>query len=217
MTCARENTVLELLRGRFSEWQENGFIPSRAIERGGDKTEEPIRTRGWTHWHHLFNPRQLLMHGLFGKNIIETEDYSKMSVCALGLSIAPAVDRLARLCGVDPHQSKGPGSTNHVFLNQALNTQYVYGARALCGLIKFYITDFKTNFEIHENTEISTADTREVLNVSDIWFTDPPYADAINYHELTDFFLSWYEKHLPEAFPDGTPTPKSFSHPGFRR
>ncbi|MFV9645420.1 MAG: hypothetical protein ACNYWU_06315, partial [Desulfobacterales bacterium] len=34
------------------------------------------------------------------------------------------------------------------------------------------------------------------------WITDPPYADAINYHELTDFFLAWYEKHLPKAFPE---------------
>ena len=30
---------------------------------------------------------------------------------------------------------------------------------------------------------------------------DPPYADAINYHELSEFFLSWYEKRLPDLFP----------------
>ena len=62
---ARENKVLELLRERFAEWQREGFIPSKAIPEGGDKTEEPIRTRGWTHWHHLFTPRQLLVNGLF--------------------------------------------------------------------------------------------------------------------------------------------------------
>ena len=60
---ARETNVLELLRERFTEWQREGFIPSKAIPEGGDKTEEPIRTRGWTHWHHLFTPRQLLMLG----------------------------------------------------------------------------------------------------------------------------------------------------------
>ena len=57
---ARENRVIELLKERFSEWQKKGYIPSRRIERGGDKTEEPIRTRGWSYWHHLFTPRQLL-------------------------------------------------------------------------------------------------------------------------------------------------------------
>jgi hypothetical protein len=28
------------------------------------------------------------------------------------------------------------------------------------------------------------------------------YADAVNYHELGDFFLSWYEKNLPNVFPN---------------
>ena len=36
-----------------------GLVPDMPIE-PGDKTDEPIRTRGWTHWHHLFGPRQLL-------------------------------------------------------------------------------------------------------------------------------------------------------------
>ena len=60
----REARVLELLRERFADWQDKGYIPSRRIE-PGDKTDEPIRTRGWTHWHHLFTPRQLLDHRLY--------------------------------------------------------------------------------------------------------------------------------------------------------
>jgi putative DNA methylase len=35
--------------------------------------------------------------------------------------------------------------------------------------------------------------------------TDPPYADAVNYHELGDFFLAWYDKQLARAFPEWTP------------
>src|SRR5690606_31062842 len=34
------------------------------------------------------------------------------------------------------------------------------------------------------------------------WITDPPYADAVNYHELGDFFLAWYDKQIPKLFPD---------------
>src|SRR5713101_2603427 len=55
-----EAKVLQLLRERFHTWQAKGYLPSRRIERGA-KTDEPVRTRGWTHWHHLFNPRQLLV------------------------------------------------------------------------------------------------------------------------------------------------------------
>ena len=58
----REARALALLRERFPEWQAMGCIPSRTITPGA-KTDEPIRTRGWTHWHHLFTPRQLLTLG----------------------------------------------------------------------------------------------------------------------------------------------------------
>ena len=59
----REAHALALLRERFAEWQTLGYIPSRMIL-PGSKTDEPVRTRGWTYWHHLFAPRQLLTLGL---------------------------------------------------------------------------------------------------------------------------------------------------------
>ena len=198
----REDMVLALLNERFAEWQEKGFIPSRAIERGGVKTEEPIRTRGWTHWHHLFNPRQLLMHGDYLNHFYKVYPHSKVLVAGANLSIGPSLDTQARLCGWNPHKSKGPGSSNHVFLNQALNTQYLYSVRPILGLQKFYLTAFKSLFSATTPSQVLTSDARNIPEENDIWLTDPPYADAVNYHELTDFFLAWYEKHLPKAFPD---------------
>ncbi len=38
-----------------------------------------------------------------------------------------------------------------------------------------------------------------------MWITDPPYADAVAYHELADFFLAWYDKQLLKAFPQWLP------------
>ena len=32
---------------------------------------------------------------------------------------------------------------------------------------------------------------------SDIWITDPPYADAIHYHEITEYFIAWLSKSPP--------------------
>lgn len=46
------------------------------------------------------------------------------------------------------------------------------------------------------------SDAREVKTVSDFWITDPPYADAVNYHELSEYFLAWDKALLPKAFPD---------------
>ncbi|MDD9983187.1 MAG: hypothetical protein OXU81_17820 [Gammaproteobacteria bacterium] len=60
----REERALVLLRERFEEWQALGYIPSRKIAQG-DETTRLMRERGWTHWHHLFTPRQLLCIGKF--------------------------------------------------------------------------------------------------------------------------------------------------------
>ncbi len=37
---------------------------------------------------------------------------------------------------------------------------------------------------------------------NDLWITDPGYGDAVNYDEVSEFFLAWYDKQLPKIFPD---------------
>ncbi len=58
-----------------------------------------------------------------------------------------------------------------------------------------------SKFKVKIN-DIKTMDARDVNKKSDIWITDPPYADAINYHELSEFFLAWDEKAIDEMFND---------------
>jgi putative DNA methylase len=89
----REERVLSLLLERFDDWQREGYLPSWKIEPGA-KTDEPVRTRGWTYWHHLFTPRQLLILGLLSEklelitrllcfNIRMTEHYDGRATCCL--------------------------------------------------------------------------------------------------------------------------------------
>lgn len=198
---AREAKVLSLVKQRFADWQAKGFISSRKIPHG-DETTRLYRERGWTHWHHLFTPRQLFMLGSFSKNAVvpDVKDTLRVGVAAVG--VGAAVDNLSRLCGINPHFSKGPGSTNHVFTNQALNPQSVFGSRAVTGIEKFLCADFTAAPIASALANVTLTDAREVTAEADIWLTDPPYADAVNYHELTDFFLAWYERLLPTAFPD---------------
>ena len=197
----REQQVIELLKERFNDWQKKGYIPSRKIERGYN-TEQPIRERGWSYWHHLFNPRQLLMHGLFSECFLRLNGDDKIMRAALCLSVGAAIDRQARLCGLDSHISKGPGSTRNVFFNQALNTQYNFGTRVLERLKEFYLLEFTSNQEIQHQNTIDLLDARDINTDNDIWLTDPPYADAVNYHELSNFFGVWYEKNLSKSFSD---------------
>ena len=186
----REQRVLELMLERFAEWQEKGYIPSTAIPDGGDKTEEPKRTRGWTHWHHLFNPRNLLTLGF---SLRVTQEYpANPDAISLNLWWAKIAERHARLMGWDPTRPGGVGSASHVFTNQALNTVYTiatkgWGAQRTVPLLT---PSTISSPEILPSL-VENADSRMVTKVNEIWITDPPYADAVNYHELADFALCW--------------------------
>jgi len=197
---SREIKALELVKQHFDDWQSKGYIPSMPIRRGYN-TDQPTRERGWTHWHHLFTPRQLLMLGTFARNAVSPDAKDSLRVGIAAVGIGAAVDNLSRLCGINPHFSKGPGSTRNVFFNQALNSQVIFASRPLSGVKDFLCANF-TEAPIPDiSTVVTLTDARSVAAESDIWFTDPPYADAVNYHELSDFFLAWYERLLPTAFP----------------
>lgn len=196
---AREAKALELLQERVAEFQREGFIPSKPIPDGGDKTEEPIRTRGWTYWHHLFTPRQLLTHGVLAK-ICDRLCTSKETRVASLLGLGRLANWDSKLSLWDP--SPGNEKGKDVFLNQALNPLSSYSGRPL--------TKFRTAWPIllevapsrSVKSHVLLADARDLHDASDLWITDPPYADAVNYHELGDFFLAWYEKQLVKAFPE---------------
>lgn len=198
---AREAKTLELVQATLTDWQAKGYLPSMRIPHG-DETTRLFRERGWTHWHHLFTPRQLFMLGSFIKNAVEPDPADALRVGVAAVSVGGAVDNLSRLCGVHTHMCQGPGTTNHVFTNQALNTQVIIGSRPLAGLKRYLCSELVEAPVASTSAKVVLTDAREVTAEADIWLTDPPYADAINYHELTDYFLAWYERLLPAAFPD---------------
>lgn len=193
----REQHVLDLLSERFHEWQARGYIPSRQIE-PGEKTDEPIRTRGWTHWHHLFTSRQLLTLGLLKKQTIEIASTTEEKVFC-ELAVQRTANYNARLCSWNAHPSKE--ILDYVFSNQAFNTLFSYGARGFLAQNTSWFTRLNfVNLKPHSVAEPN--DARQVQCDCDLWVTDPPYADAINYQELGEFFLAWYEKQIPKMFSD---------------
>jgi putative DNA methylase len=198
----RETRVLALLRERFADWQSQGFIPSKPIPEGGDKTEEPIRTRGWTYWHHLFTPRQLLTHGLLAEISGQLAESKEAKVgCLLGLG--RMANWSARLCRW--HVGLAHDKGEDVFSNQALNTLFNFCCRPLEPLRVTWPAIDSYFPKLIGEAIATTNDARDIRATCDLWVTDPPYADAVNYHELGDFFLAWYDKQLGRAFPEWTP------------
>lgn len=87
-----------------------------------------------------------------------------------------------------------------VFNNQALNTYYNYATRGVTGLTEETARLANRYAPINGSFEISNIPANGVSTYADVFVTDPPYADAINYHEITEFFISWLYKNPPPPF-----------------
>ena len=190
----REKLVIEIVKEKLEVWQEAGLIPDMEIE-AGYNNQQPIRERGWTHWHHLYNPRQLLMKA------IAKDEWLKAERPQLGMiNIAKMADFNSRLSRWAISQGGGLGGPKGVFSNQALNTFYNYATRSWAG---YGSSSFKMAAEsIPEgiNATIISAPANSPQQNCDMWITDPPYADAVNYHEITEFFIAWLRKNPPKPF-----------------
>ena len=193
-----EQSVLDELRQVFVSWQAAGWIPSWRIE-AGYNTTQPIREKGWMYWHQMFTPRQLLVLGGYSRLIGECKHQVR---AALTLALGRVVEANARLVRWKQGDGGGVGGTVSVFYNQALNTFPNYVSRSWKHL-SFQANPEYQDFSGRGKRESQSCDARHVSQSCDVWITDPPYSDAVNYEELSEFFLAWYVPHLKAVFPGG--------------
>jgi putative DNA methylase len=193
---ARERKVISLLHERFDEWQRKGFVPSASVE-AGDETSRLMRERGWTYWSHLFTPRQLLVHGLFAE-VTSRSSLTKVQQVAALLCMGRLANWDSRLVIWITAGAQEQGS--QTFNNQALNTLFNYSNRGFLALDTVWLAKFRAYNCLA--SEVLVQDARVVGATCDLWITDPPYADAVNYHELSEYFLAWYDKRLKVIFPE---------------
>lgn len=192
---ARERQVCDLVESNLKAWQAAGLVPDMPIE-PGKNTSQPMWERGWTYWHHLFTPRHILIMAKWREASASAE--------AL-VSFASVLDRISRLSrwavgfpgkpGVAPSADQA----QNVFYNQALNTLYCHAARSAHSLLDFAKTE-GFGSEIHSSTAVRTSEAIDLPSSGDLWIYDPPYADAVHYHEITEFFIAWLRKNPPTPF-----------------
>jgi putative DNA methylase len=188
----REQRVIAYVGAHLAEWQEKGFVSDMVIERGYN-TDQPIRERGWSHWHHLFSPRQLLMLGLTHKEIKGTGTNKEY----LELFFSRLLDWSTKLCRYGTGASRE--SIAQTFYNQALNTFYNYGVRPF-SFASTYLLEETYNFPISSETKVYSHPAQDIGTENDIYITDPPYGDAVKYEEITEFFIAWLRKNPPNKF-----------------
>jgi putative DNA methylase len=189
---AREERVKTIVNENLERWQQDGLLPDMVIE-PGDKTDEPIRTRGWTHWHHLFNARHLLLNATLKEEMrSDQEAYFNILLC--------------RILNVESKMSRWSPAVGHdlaldVFYNMALNTFYNYGCRASISAFRdLFESSIAKKENITTGCVVRSLPAAEVEMNCDLFITDPPYADAVHYHEITEYFIAWLRKSPPAPF-----------------
>lgn len=188
---ARERQVEALVAENLCRWQDKGLAPDMAIE-SGYNTDQLIRERGWTHWHHLFNARQLIILALLRRHCL-----THGSSAAMTLYFTKVTDWSNKGC----HWHTGWEKPENLFYNQAFDTFWNYGTRSAYFLLaQWGLGAARFGDLSHIRSMIVTEAAVKPQQDCEFWITDPPYADSVNYHEITEFFIAWLRKNPPKPF-----------------
>ena len=164
----------------------------------------------------LFNDRQLLALTTFARLVPEAHAamlargldpaYAKAVATYLGF----AVDRLADRGSVLARWDNAYTKIANTFTRQALPMVWDYAevnpfsgstgdfASATEWIVKFIAQE---SFAA-PSSRVALVDARRARKSVDIVLTDPPYYDAINYGDLSDFFYVWLKRTLGDIHPD---------------
>ena len=146
-------------------------MPDMRIEVGGPPRYQGldlIRARGWTHWQHLFNPRQLLVGALV----------NRLSAACLTFSLTQVLNLNSRLSRFDNSEG-GAAATKGAFDNQALNTLFNYGTRGIA-FLRPALEQKYPSFPVDTNhmIEVHNHAADKFAKENDLYITDPPYGVA---------------------------------------
>lgn len=194
----REWVIETFIAEHLTHWQAMGWIPDMRIEPGGPPRYEGlslIRARGWTYWHHLFTPRQLLYLGLTRKLIQDSGEFE----AALTVLYARLIDWSSKLCRYGTGAARE--SISQTFYNQALNPLFNFGVRPFI-FASSYLQEDTAQSPINTSTRVMPSEARQINETHDLFITDPPYGDAVKYEEILDFFIAWLRRNPPSEFAD---------------
>jgi len=184
------------------------FIPDEPLPPKGTLGFR-IQNYGMTKWSELYSSRQLLALATFARlvrDVPEDDDRTRRIREALAL----AADRLADFNSALARWAPGRETSAATFGRHALpmlwdfcETNPISGSTGswqsstsiMLGVLKYA----RAMAKVPGTTLL--ADARRIPlpdECADIWFTDPPYYDAIPYSDLSDFFFVWLKRMLPD-------------------
>ena len=201
----------------LEEWElggEQGLcpVPDEPTPAGGGSGAGrafSVQLYGMFQWGDLFTARQKVAIEILTspvRDIVLSGDRSTPDMLAL------AFGKLLRHCNVLSKWHRGSETVAGAFGMQTLPMSWdfpeMYPMVAYAGGMENCIEDVACSTrEIASGTSALKLGQAEIANsvehplpdeTADIWFTDPPYYDAIPYSDLSDFFLVWLKRTLPD-------------------
>ena len=222
----------ERASGTLDEWERGGRQglcpvpdePTPAGEGSGAGRAFSVQRYGMLQWGDLFTARQkaalLELRGILRRPLSESQDN-------LGESLAAAFDRTADYNSASCRWVAHGEFIGNTFTRQALPIVWDFAevnpiadsTGSFLGAIEWVsavaassVPDLVTGQVQQGNATSHPLPDQS----SDVWFTDPPYYDAVPYADLSDFFFVWLKRTLPghpllrdPRDPENTLTPKA--------
>jgi putative DNA methylase len=177
------------------------------------------RNYGMDNFEDLFTPRQLLALTTFARLVRDasrqfSKEYDSGLALAVHTCLGMILNRLAdfnsSLCVLN---STGGRGVVHTFGRQAIPVVWDFmetnpfnevGANWFAGIEAFESTiQNELMTQNRGNAEQSSATAHLLSDDSaQVFFTDPPYYDAVPYSDLSDFFVVWFKRTLGDKYPD---------------
>jgi putative DNA methylase len=160
---------------------------------------------GIDQWRYLFNERQLLALMTLAKII-----KSRASDQVLSTLLAFGLDKVAMQNSATCRWKSSGESLVDTFGRQALPMVWDYAeANVLGGSTGDFFTAVDRIAQVIESLALKPGQTEHAdakLDIlpaasTDIWFTDPPYYDAVPYTYISDFFYVWLRRTIGTSYP----------------
>ena len=201
-----QSRLVEIL----GEWERGGKqglcpVPDEPTPAGGGSGAGrafSVQRYGMLQWGDLFTARQKVALVELGQLISKSSE-------PLGRLLAIAVNRTADgSASVSSWLASGE-EVKHVFARQALPIVWDFGeSNYMADASRSWTSAISSVAKVLEGAswelisgQVQQADATEHPlpdQSAGIWFTDPPYYDAIPYADLSDFFLVWLKRTLPD-------------------
>ena len=220
----------ELERRKAAHTGAFSLVPDEPTPQGGGNGAGRAfsqRNYGMDLFEDLFTPRQALELTTLVRLVREAgrrlaEEYDVGMATAVQTCLALAVDRQADHSNSGCTWNPSGPKLQHLYTRQALPIVWDFAESQPFGdsvgdwlhAIDNVLTALKdaSNFFAAGQSVVSSATLHPLPDDSaQIFFTDPPYYDAVPYADLSDFFYVWLKRTIGDIYPDlfaGLLTPK---------